>query len=60
MIVKEANYMDCLSCHVCVADNKYKIYDINLKPIYIDQDFKHVQGDQSDILMMAEDRVELE
>ena len=26
-IVKQANYTDCLSCHFCIADNIYKVYN---------------------------------
>mmetsp|Transcript_18684 Transcript_18684/g.28608 ORF Transcript_18684/g.28608 Transcript_18684/m.28608 type:complete len:164 (+) Transcript_18684:83-574(+) len=26
IIVKKANYSDCLSCHLCVRNNKYKVY----------------------------------
>ena len=38
LIVKQANYMDCISCHVCIQDNVYKIYDTNFEPIYSDTD----------------------
>lgn len=38
-IVKQANYIDCLTCHMCIHDNVYKIYDANFKPIFIDDDF---------------------
>ena len=26
-IVKRANYVDCLTCHFCISDNVYKVYD---------------------------------
>ena len=39
IIVKQANYMDCISGHLCINDNIYKIYDVNLNPIFIDSDF---------------------
>ena len=26
VIVKKANYTECLTCHVCMSDNKYKVY----------------------------------
>lgn len=38
IIVKQANYVDCISCHVCIQDNVYKIYDTNFKPIFTDSD----------------------
>lgn len=40
VIVKQANYQDCITCHMCIQDNIYKIYDTNFKPIAIEQDFK--------------------
>ena len=27
-IVKQANYLDCASCHLCISDNIYKVYDL--------------------------------
>ena len=29
IIVKEANYTDCMTCHFCIKDNNYKVYTVD-------------------------------
>ena len=29
IVVKEANYTDCMTCHCCIKDNNYKIYTVD-------------------------------
>ena len=29
MIVKEANYTDCMTCHFCIKDSNYKVYTVD-------------------------------
>lgn len=49
VIVKQANYMDCISCHLCIGDNVYKIYDANFQPIFTDSDYLKRERDPVDI-----------
>ena len=31
LIIKTAHYSDCLSCHVCIRDSQYKVYNVTNK-----------------------------
>ena len=53
-IVKQANYIDCITCHMCISDNVYKIYDANFKPIFIDDDFIRQQQDLDSIAPVSQ------
>ena len=29
IVIKQANYIDCLTCHFCIQDNQYGVYSVN-------------------------------
>jgi len=36
IITKQANYTDCITCHNCINNNVYKIYDTNVNEVFGD------------------------
>jgi len=36
IISKQANYTDCISCHSCINNNVYKVFDTNVNEVFGD------------------------